>query len=146
MSEISKRGENNKDKKKKEIVDKNLIKEEDESKADESEETVRESFQPVPQDLEAGKLKEELKNVFFEQSKEEGIDKYINQLMNPAQPPMQQNIDLIKFDEVEIIKDNRPINNGQNKNINNVENLHAEKKPSLEKIKEESEKKELLTY
>ena len=140
----SKRGENNKDKKKKEIVDKNLIKEEDESKADESEETVRESFQPVPQDLEAGKLKEELKNVFFEQSKEEGIDKYINQLMNPAQPPMQQNIDLIKFDEVEIIKDNRPINNGQNKNINNVENLHAEKKPSLEKIKEESEKKELI--
>ena len=60
--------------------------------------------------------------------------------MNPAQPPMQQNIDLIKFDEVEIIKDNRPINNGQNKNINNVENLHAEKKPSLEKIIEEGSK------
>ena len=128
----SKKGDN-KDKKKKEIVDKNLIKEEDESKADESEETLRERFQPVPQDLEAGKLNEELKNVFFEKSKEEGIDNYINKLMNSAQPAKQQNIDLIKFDEVEII------------NNKNVENLHAEKKPSLEKINEESEKKELIS-
>ena len=143
----SKKEENNKDKKKKEIVDKNLIKEESESKVDESEETVRESFQPVPQDLEAGKLNDELKNVFFEQAKEEGIDKYINKLMNPSQPSNQQNIDLIKFDEVEIIKNNNDLNNNNSNNIindNNNDKLRAEKKPSLEKIKEESEKKELI--
>ena len=135
--------DDNKSKKKKEIDDKNLIKEEEnESKADESEETVRESFQPVPQDLGAGKLNEELKNVFFQQAKEEGIDKYINKLMNPAQPANSQNIDLIKFDEVEIIK-NDNLNN--NKSNNNVEKISAGKKPSLEKIKEESEKKELIS-
>ena len=136
----SKSGENKKDKKKKDILDNNnLIKEESDSKADESEETVRESFQPVPQDLEAGKLNEELKNVFFQQAKEEGIDKYINKLMSPPQPPLPQNIDLINVNEVEII-------NNSNKNIdNNNINLRAEKKPSLEKIKEESEKKELIS-
>ena len=154
----SNKGDNNKGKKKKEIVDKNLIKEESESKADESEETVRESFQPVPQDLEAGKLNEELKNVFFQQAKEEGIDKYINKLMTPTQPAIQnqqQNIDLLKFDEEEKNNQNKNqfnnandnINNNVNNNINNNnvdEKLKAGKKPSLEKIKEESEKKELI--
>ena len=38
----------------------------------------RESFKPVPQDMEAGKLNEYLKTVFFEQSKEEQIDQVIN--------------------------------------------------------------------
>ena len=137
----SKKGDN-KDKKNKEILDKNLIKEEDESKADESEETVRESFQPVPQDLEAAKLNEELKNVFFQQAKEEGIDRYINKLMVPPQQANGQNIDLIKFDEVEIIKNN---NDNSNKDNNKVENLRSEKKPSLEKINEEPEKKELIS-
>ena len=137
----SKKGDN-KDKKKKDILDKNLIKEVDEEKAEDSEETVRESFQPVPQDLEAGKLNEELKNVFFEQAKEEGIDKYINKLLTPAQPANSQNIDLIKFDEVEIIKNDNGKNNNPN---NNVEKLSAQKKPSLEKIKEEPEKVELIS-
>ena len=151
--------DNNKDKKKKEIVDKNLIKEESESKADESEETVRESFQPIPQDLEAGKLNEELKNVFFQQAKEEGIDKYINKLMNPSQesiPNQQKNIDLLKFDKEEKNPNNIKINNNQinntyeinsnfNNNNNKEEKLRAIKKPSLEKIKEESEKKELIS-
>jgi hypothetical protein len=132
----SNKGENAKEKKRKEIIDKNLIKEEDESKADESEETVRESFQPVPQDLEAGKLSEELKNVFFQQAKEERIDNYINKLMTPAQPPAPQNNDLIKFDEDENNKKDN--NNNQNKNANNDGNAgNTGKKPSLEKIKEE---------
>ena len=69
--------------------------------------------------------------------------------MNPTQPPIQQNIDLIKFDEVEIIKknnnqtDNNPINNSKNNNINNRENIFEGKKLTYEKINEESEKKEL---
>ena len=135
----------NKEKKIKDLMNKNLIKEEDEDKADESEETVRETFQPVPQDLEAGKLDEELKNVFFEQAKEEGIDKYINKLMSPAQPPPiapNNNIDLLNVNEVEIIKNNNY--NSQN-NAKNDANINPEKKPSLEKIKEESEKKELIS-
>ena len=129
----SKKGDN-KDKKKNEMQDKNEIKEVDEP---ESEDTIRESFQPVPQDLEAGKLNEELKNVFFTQAKEEGIDKYINRLMNPAQPA-SENIDLIKFDEEEV-----KVKNNVN-NQNNDEKLRANKQPSLEKIKEENEKKEGL--
>lgn len=45
--------------------EKNLIKEETESKLQsESEETVRESFQPIPKDLKEDKLTEELKTVF----------------------------------------------------------------------------------
>ena len=60
--------------------------------------------------------------------------------MKSAQPPTQQNIDLLKFDEVEIIN-----NKNSNNNINNGDNLRAEKKPSLDKIKEESEKKELIS-
>ena len=147
----SKKGGNNKDKKKKEIIDKNLIKEEDESKADESEETIRESFQPVPKDLEEGKLNEELKNVFFQQAKEEGIDEYINKLMSPAQPAMEnppKNIDLIKFDEKEKVNNNisektKDVINNANNNIND-DKLNAQKLPSLEKIKEEPEKKEQL--
>ena len=131
----SKKGEN-KDKKKKDIMDKNLIKEVDEDKADESEETVRETFQPVPQDLEAGKLNDDLKNVFFEQAKEEGIDKYINKLMNPAQPPIPQNnnIDLLNVNEVEIIQNNN--DNGNHVAKNDV-NFIEDKKQVLEKIKEE---------
>ena len=141
----SKKGENKNEKKKKEI-DKNLIKEEDESKVNESEETVRESFQPVPKDLEAAKLNEELKNVFFQQAKEEGIDAYISKLMNPAQPAMENppKIDLIKFDEEVKVNNNENIqNNNMNNNIND-EKLRAQKKPSLDKVKEEPEKKEGL--
>ena len=142
----SKKGENKNEKKKKEIEDKNLIKEEDESKVNESEETVRESFQPVPKDLEAAKLNEELKNVFFQQAKEEGIDAYISKLMNPAQPAMENppKIDLIKFDEEVKVNNNENIqNNNMNNNIND-EKLRAQKKPSLDKVKEEPEKKEGL--
>ena len=137
----SKKGDN-KNKKRNELLDKNLIKEVDESKADESEETIRESFQPVPQDLEAGKLSEELKNVFFVQAKEEGIDKYINKLMNPAQENPSKNIDLIKFDE-EVVKVNNNNANNPN-NDNNDGKLGANKQSSLGKIKGESEKKEGL--
>ena len=92
----------NKDKKKKDILDQNLIKEEDEDKTDESVETVRENFQAIPKEMDANQLNEELKNVFFQQAKEEGIDKYINQLMAPASNNQnnQKNIDFIKFDEV----------------------------------------------
>ena len=142
----SKKGENKNEKKKKEIEDKNLIKEEDESKMNESEETVRESFQPVPKDLEAAKLNEELKNVFFQQAKEEGIDAYINKLMNPAQPAMENppKIDLIRFDEEVKVNNNENTQNNNMNNIINEEKLRAQKKPSLDKVKEVSEKKEGL--
>ena len=77
-SDVSKKKEQ-----KKEIVE-NLIKEESESKiASESEETVRESFQPVPKDLEEEKLNKQLKTVFFTQAQSERIDTYITQLMEP---------------------------------------------------------------
>ena len=112
--------------KKKEIVDKNLIKEESESKiASESEETVRESFQPVPQDLEAGKLNEELKNVFFTQAQSERIDTYISHLMEPQKSSGDRgennnnnHIDLIKF-ETDKKEDNPIINDTLNNTVNN---------------------------
>ena len=128
----------NKDKKKKDILDQNLIKEEDEDKTDESVETVRENFQAIPKEMDANQLNEELKNVFFQQAKEEGIDKYINQLMAPASNNQnnQKNIDLIKFDEVEKEKAN---------NENNQNNNNDKAKGALENIKEESEKKELIS-
>ena len=130
--------------KKKEIVDKNLIKEESESKiASESEETVRESFQPVPQDLEAGKLNDQLKNVFFTQAQSERIDTYITQLMEPPKSIVDaekekgnKNIDLLKFEtdkneenDVNVTENdalNNNINNNADKdNVNNVdENAH----------------------
>ena len=125
--------------KKKEIVDKDLIKEESESKiASESEETVRESFQPVPQDLEAGKLNDQLKNVFFTQAQSERIDTYITQLMEPQKSIVDaekekgnKNIDLLKFEtdkneendvnvtENDLINNNN--NNNVNKDVNNVD-------------------------
>ena len=100
----SNKSEKNKEKPKKDILDKNLIKEEEnESKMDESEETVRENFQPDPQDLEPGKLSESLKNLFIENPKEDNIDIYMNKLMNPAKPALEQNENLVNLDEVEII-------------------------------------------
>ena len=135
--------------KKKEIVDKNLIKEESESKiVSESEETVRESFQPVPQDLEPAKLNDELKNVFFTQGQSERIDTYLSHLMEPPKSIVEveenknnksnSNIDLLKFqnqkkEDNEMLNDisNNTIKineiykyegNNNNENINNNEN------------------------
>ena len=115
---------------KKEIVEKNLIKEESESKiASESEETVRESFQPVPKDLEAGNLNEELKNVFFSQGQSERIDTYISQLMEPKKShgdvnENNNNFDLLKFDTDKTDDDNINIiiNDTLNNTVNNNEN------------------------
>ena len=98
--------------------EKNLIKEESESKLQsESEETVRESFQPIPQDLKGEKLTEELKTVFFTQAQTEQIDTYITQLMEPQKT------------EVEIIEEkdfkkteNDIIDNTMNNTINEINN------------------------
>ena len=131
-----------KEKNKKDILDKNLIKEEEESKLDESEETVRENFQPVPQDLEAGKLSESLKNILLEKSQEDNIDIYMNKLMNPAKPPIANGENLVNLDEVEIINNNnsdkKEEEKKEDKNINGGGG-------SLEEIKEESNKKELIS-
>ena len=132
---------------KKEIVDKNLIKEESESKiASESEETVRESFQPVPQDLEEGKLNDQLKTIFFTQAQSERIDTYITQLMEPQKTIVEvgdkdkdkekdnnnnnnnDGGDILQFEtekneeNEENEKANNSINNNQNNNVNNNEN------------------------
>ena len=129
-----------KEKNKKDILDKNLIKEEEgESKLDESEETVRENFQPEPQDLEAGKLSESLKNILQGLPEEDNIDKYMNTLMNPAKPPIPQGENLINLDEVEIINNN---NSNQKEEKKADKNINA---GSLGSIKEESNKKELIS-
>ena len=135
--------------KQKEIDEKNLIKEESESKiASESEETVRESFQPVPQDLEANKLNDQLKSVFFSQGQSERIDTYISQLMEPQKSVERnaesknnninnnasnnnnnnnKNFDLLKFDTENKEEDklNDKINDTLNNTINNNENVNA---------------------
>ena len=130
--------EKNKEKPKKDILDKNLIKEEEnESKLDESDETMRENFQPDPQDLEPGKLSESLKNLFVENPKEDNIDIYMNKLMNPAKPPIEQHENLVNLEEVEIVNNNKE-KKDEKKNENLVQN-------SLEDIKEESNKKELIS-
>ena len=99
--------------KKKEIEDKNLIKEESESKVvSESEETIRESFRPVPQDLEANKLNDQLKSVFFSQGQSERIDTYISQLMEP-----QKSLDRSQYNKNNSINDNNNNNNNNNKNF-----------------------------
>ena len=135
--------EKNKEKTKKDILDKNLIKEEEgESKIDESEETVRESFQPVTQDMEPGKLSIELNNI-FEKAADDNIDLYMNNLMNPAKLPNQQGENLLNLDEVEIIKNNN--NPDEKKEENNLIENNNEKNGSLEDIKEESNKKELIS-
>ena len=91
--------------------EKNLIKEESEIQS-ESEETVRESFQPIPQDLKADKLTEELKTVFFTQAQTEQIDTYITQLMEP-----QKTIN--EMDEKDYKKtENDIIDNTMNNTIN----------------------------
>ena len=130
-----------KEKPKKDILDKNLIKEEEnESKLDESDETVRENFQPDPQDLEPGKLSESLKNIFIENPKEDNIDMYMNKLMNPAKPPIEQHENLVNLDEVEIINNNnKEKKDDKKKEKDNMVNN------SLEDIKEESNKKELIS-
>ena len=130
----------NKDQKK-EIIDKNLIKEESESKiASESEETVRESFQPVPQDLEEGKLNDQLKTIFFSQAQSERIDTYISQLMEPQKtnPDVgdkdkdnsnNNGGDLLKFETEKNEENdigNNSINNNQNVNNNNNESNNKE--------------------
>ena len=130
----SNKSEKNKEKPKKDILDKNLIKEdENESKIEESEETLRENFQPEPQDLEPGKLTESLKNIFGDNPKEDNIDIYMNKLMNPANPPVPQNENLVNLEEVEII-------NKKEEKVNEILN-----KQSLGSIKEESNKKELIS-
>ena len=126
--------EQDKDKAKKEILDKDLIKEEEgESKIDESEETARDNFQPLTQDMEPGKLSVELKDI-FEKGAEDKIDIYMNNLMNPAKLPNQEGENLINLDDVEIIN---------NKKEENKINSH--KNGTLEDIKEESNKKELIS-
>ena len=126
--------EQDKDKAKKEILDKDLIKEEvGESKIDESEETARDNFQPLTQDMEPGKLSVELK-VIFEKGAEDKIDIYMNNLMNPAKLPNQEGENLINLDDVEIINNKKEENK-----INNHKNR------TLEDIKEESNKKELIS-
>ena len=136
----------NKDKKK-DMVDKNLIKEESESKiASESEETVRESFQPIPQDLEAGKLNEELKNVFFSQGQSERIDTYISQLMEPKKDNAENgennnnHIDLLKFD-TDKNEENEKINETQNDELNNNKNNNRELITESSNKNREGEKK-----
>ena len=138
-SEVSK----NKDQKK-DMVDKNLIKEESESKiVSESEETLRESFQAVPQDLEPAKLNDELKDVFFKQGQSERIDTYISQLMEPQKSEMgeknNKNVDLLKFetdknDEIDKINDtlNNTINHNELNNINNINNNKDKEKELLD--------------
>ena len=130
--------ENNK--KKNKIDEKNLIKEEEEDKISESEETIRESFKPVPQDMEAGKLSEDLKTVFYEQSKEEQIDQVINKLMS-APPIPENNENLLKFNDNEKKNDN--INNIVEQNNNNNDNKLRGGEKKLSNIKEEPEKKEI---
>ena len=146
--------------KQKEIDEKNLIKEESESKiASESEETVRESFQPVPQDLEANKLNDQLKSVFFSQGQSERIDTYISQLMEPQKSVERdaelknninnnnKNIDLLKFDTENKEEDkpndkindtlNNTINNNENANVNNNNNENNGLIDSSDKSKKE---------
>jgi calcium-dependent protein kinase len=137
----SKNSEKNKEKNKKNILDKDLIKEEEgESKLDESEETVRENFQPMPQDMEPGKLGESLKNILQENSGEDNIDIYMNKLMNPAKPANAQGENLINLDEVEIIN-----NNDKKEDKKEEKKEELIKNGSLGSIKEESQKKELIS-
>ena len=91
-----------------------LIKEESESKLQsESEETVRESFQPIPQELKEEKLTEELKTVFFTQAQTEQIDTYITQLMEP-----QKTINVIQDEKDYKKTENDAINVTMNNTIN----------------------------
>ena len=171
-SEVSKNKE-----KKKEIEEKNLIKEESESKVvSESEETIRESFQPVPEDLEANKLNDQLKSVFFSQGQSERIDTYISQLMEPQKSvdrsgynknnsinnnlSNNKNIDLLKFEtenkeennnnENEKINDTLNIteNNNENANNNGINNDNKELIDDSDKSRKEQngEKRNFNTY
>ena len=113
--------EGNKNKMSKKLEEeKNLIKEETESKLQsESEETVRESFQPIPKDLKEDKLTEELKTVFFTQAQTEQIDNYITQLMEPQKTINEMNENDYKKTENDII--DATMNNTINE-INNNSN------------------------
>ena len=126
----------NKEKNKKDILDKNLIKEEEgESKMDESEETLRENFQS-PHDMEAGKLGESIKNILAN-NPEDNIDIYVNNLMNPAKPANAKPENEANIQEVE--------NADNNKKEENKEDINK-KMGSLGSIKEEeSNKKELIS-
>ena len=107
-------------KKKKRMEEKDLIKEESESKLQsESEETVRESFQPIPQELKEDKLTEELKTVFFTQAQTEQIDTYITQLMEPQKTIKEIDEKDYKKTENDVI--NATMNNTLNE-INNISN------------------------
>ena len=115
--------------------EKNLIKEETESKLQsESEETVRESFQPIPQDLKEDKLTEELKTVFFTQAQTEQIDTYITQLMEPQKTINEigekdykkTDNDIVDNTMNNTINENN-INNNSNSNNNNKELISSGK-------------------
>jgi len=107
-------------KKTKRMEEKDLIKEESESKLQsESEETVRESFQPIPQELKEDKLTEELKTVFFTQAQTEQIDTYITQLMEPQKTIKEIDEKDYKKTENDVI--NATMNNTLNE-INNISN------------------------
>ena len=109
------------------LEEKNFIKEENESKIlSESEETVRESFQPIPQELKEDKLTEELKTVFFTQAQTEQIDTYLTQLMEPQKTINEKDY---KKTDIDIIDNtmNNTINENNNSNHENKELISSGK-------------------
>ena len=130
----------NKEKNKKIILDKNLIKEDDgEYKVDESQETERENFQS-PKDMEAaGALAGSLQDLFAK-NKEDNIDIYMNHLMNPAKPA-NANVESANIQEVDMNNENYNIDNKNEAKKDEI-NKNA---GSLGSIKEESNKKELIS-
>ena len=109
------------------LEEKNFIKEENESKIlSESEETVRESFQPIPQELKEDKLTEELKTVFFTQAQTEQIDTYLTQLMEPQKTINEKDY---KKTDIDIIDNtmNNTINEKNNSNHENKELISSGK-------------------
>ena len=120
-------GKNNGKNKKLLLEEKNFIKEENESKIlSESEETVRESFQPIPQELKEDKLTEELKTVFFTQAQTEQIDTYLTQLMEPQKTINEKDY---KKTDIDIIDNtmNNTINENNNSNHENKELISSGK-------------------
>ena len=119
---------NSKNKNKKLILDeKNFIKEENESKLQsESEETVRESFQPIPQELKEDKLTEELKTVFFTQAQTEQIDTYLTQLMEPQKTINEKDYNKTDVDIIDNTMNNT-INENNNSNHENKELISSGK-------------------
>ena len=136
---------NKKNKNKKIEEEKNLIKEESESKLQsESEETIRESFQPIPQDLKADKLTEELKTVFFTQAQTEQIDTYITQLMEPQKTINEMDEKDYRKTENDIIDNtmNNTINENNNNDISNDKELISSGKSNGNNINKKNSSKE----